>query len=236
MERVPTGITELDVKLSGGYPKGKGLLVTGVSGAGKTIFGLHLLYRSCVDGKECVLIATEETPEDIFVQAEMIGLDLAKYYDNGQLIIGRVFESRSNKSRQVTKYGFAQEGLEVELSQLADYVPDSTSIAVIDNIGVFTLRSTAQDFRDQFDALNFTLNKKGCTTMFIMDESAYLMTNQVADYSAYGSVRLLVKENPYTDRVERYLTIPKMRSTDVMPDLTVFEITPEGIRLKTKAD
>ncbi len=236
MERVPTGITELDVKLSGGYPKGKGLLVTGVSGAGKTIFGLHLLYRSCVDGKECVLIATEETPEDIFVQAEMIGLDLAKYYDNGQLIIGRVFESRSNKSRQVTKYGFAQEGLEVELSQLADYVPDSTSIAVIDNIGVFTLRSTAQDFRDQFDALNFTLNKKGCTTMFIMDESAYLMTNQVADYSVYGSVRLLVKENPYTDRVERYFTIPKMRSTNVMPDLTVFEITPEGIRLKTKTD
>jgi len=204
MERVPTGIAELDVKLSGGYPKGKGLLVTGVSGAGKTIFGLHLLYRSCVDGTKCVL----------------------------QLIIGRVFESRSNKSRQVTKYGFAQEGLEVELSQLADYVPDGTGIVVIDNIGVFTLRSTAQDFRDQFDALNFTLNKRGCTTMFIMDESAYLMTNQVADYSAYGSVRLLVKENPYTDRVERYFTIPKMRSTNVMPDLTVFEITPAGIRLK----
>jgi len=129
----------------------------------------------------------------------MLGLDLAKYYDNGQLIIGRVFESRSTKSGHVTKYGFAQEGLEVELSQLADYVPDSTDVAVIDNIGVFMLHSTAQDFRDQFDALNFTLNKKGCTTVFVMDESAYLMTNQVADYSVYGAVRLLVKENPYTD-------------------------------------
>lgn len=148
MERVPTGIAELDAKLSGGYPKGKGLLVTGVSGAGKTIFGLHLLYQSCVDGMECALIATEETPEDILVQAEMVGLDLAKYYESGQLIIGRVFESRSNKSKQAIKYGFAQEGLEVELSQLADYVPDSTGVAVIDNIGVFTLRSTAQDFRD----------------------------------------------------------------------------------------
>lgn len=236
MERVSTGITELDAKLSGGYPKGKGLLVTGVSGVGKTIFGLHLLHRSCADGMGCVLIATEETPEDILGQAEMLGLDLARYYDSGQLIIGRVFENRSNKSRQVTKYGFAQEGLEVELSQLADQVPDSTGVVVIDNIGVFTLRSTAQDFRDQFDALNFELSKKGCTAMFIMDESAYLMTNQVADYSVYGSVRLLVKENPYTDKVERYFTIPKMRSTDVMPDLTVFEITPTGIRLKTKTD
>ena len=236
MERVPTGIAELDVKLSGGYPKGKGLLVTGVAGAGKTIFGLHLLHRSCVDGMKCALIATEETPKDILVQADMLGLGLTRYYDSGQLIIGRVFESRSAKSKQVTKYGFAQEGLEIELAQLADYVPDSTSIAVIDNIGVFMLRLTVQDFRDQFDALNFTLDKKGCTTMFIMDESAYLMTKQVADYSVYGSVRLLVKENPYTDRMERYLTIPKMRSTDVMPDLTLFEITPAGIRLKAKAD
>jgi KaiC/GvpD/RAD55 family RecA-like ATPase len=115
-------------------------------------------------------------------------------------------------------------------------VPDITGVAVINNIGVSTLRSTAQDFRDQFDALNFALNRKGCTTVFVMDESAYLMTNQVADYSVYGSVRLLVKENPYTDKMERYFTIPKMRSTDIIPDLTVFEITPAGIRLKAKAD
>ncbi len=42
----------------------------------------------------------------------------------------------------MTKYGFAQEGLEIELAQLADYVPNSTSVAVIDNIGVFMLRLT----------------------------------------------------------------------------------------------
>lgn len=132
-ERIPTGIDELDVKLSGGYPKGKAILVTGAPGAGKTIFGLHFLYKAYMD------------------------------------------------------------------------------IAI-------------------------TLNKKGCTTIFIMDESAYLMTNQVADYSVYGSVRLMVKENPYTEKMERYLTIPKMRSTDITPDLTVFGITSDGIRLKTKTD
>jgi len=67
MERVPTGIDELDVKLSGGYPKGKAILVTGAPGAGKTIFGIHFLYKACMDGRMCVDIATEEPPEDILL-------------------------------------------------------------------------------------------------------------------------------------------------------------------------
>ncbi len=56
MKRVPTGVDELDVKLSGGYPNGKGLLVTGVSDAGKTVFrpspAPHVLrgrYELCAD-------------------------------------------------------------------------------------------------------------------------------------------------------------------------------------------
>ena len=46
MERIPTGIAELDEKISGGYPKSKAMLITGAPGTGKTIFGLHLPPRS----------------------------------------------------------------------------------------------------------------------------------------------------------------------------------------------
>ncbi len=231
MERISTGIDELDAKLSGGYPKGKGILVTGASGTGKTILTLHFIYKTCLDGKKSVLIATEETPKDILHQGEILGLDLNKYYENGLLTIERVFESRSYRADQKKKYGFETEGLDIDLSNLADSVPEGTDVVVIDNIGVFTLRLTAQDFREQFDVLNYTLNKKGYTTILIMDETAYNMTYQVADYSVYGSVKLTVKENPYTEKMERYLSIPKMRSTDILPDVHKFEITSEGIKL-----
>lgn len=232
MERISTGIDELDAKLSGGYLKGKGILVTGASGAGKTIFALHFIYKACLDGKKCMLIATEETPEDILYQGGILGLDLNKYYENGLLTIERVFESRSYQADQKKKYGFETEGLDVDLPYLADSVTEGTDVVVIDNIGVFTLRLTAQDFREQFDVLNYTLNKKGYTTIFIMDDTAYNMTHQVADYSVYGSVRLVVKENPYTGKMERYMSVPKMRSTNILPDMFIFEITPEGIKLK----
>ena len=232
MERVSSGIGELDVKLGGGYPKGKGILITGVAGSGKTIFVLHFLHKACEDGKKCVMIATEETPEDILLQAKMIGLDFSNYYENKQLIIERVFESRSTKTESMAKLGINMGGLQIDLPLLIDSVPTDTDIVVIDNIGAFTLRYTTIEFREQFDALNYILSTRGCTTLFVMDESAYNMTNTIADYSVYGSVRLLVKENPYTGKMERYITIPKMRSTRVSPDMTVFEITSSGIKFK----
>ncbi len=231
MERISTGIDGLDAKLSGGYLKGKGILVTGASGTGKTIFALHFIYKSCLDGKKCILIATEEIPEDILYQGGILGLDLNKYYENGLLTIERVFESRSYQADQKKKYGFETEGLDVDLPNLTNSVPEGTDVVVIDNIGVFTLRLTAQDFREQFDVLNYTFNKKGYTTIFIMDDTAYNMTHRIADYSVYGSVKFVVKENPYTDKMERYLSIPKMRSTDILPDVYKFEITSEGIKL-----
>jgi KaiC/GvpD/RAD55 family RecA-like ATPase len=42
----------------------------------------------------------------------------------------------------------------------------------------------------------------------------------------------MVKENPYTGKNERFLSIPKMRSTKISLDITIFDITSAGISLK----
>lgn len=230
MERVSTGIEELDKKLSGGYPVNKATLITGVAGSGKTIFGIHFIHRSCQDGRKCLMIATEETPEDILYQAEMLGRDIKPYYESGQLIIENIFESRSESIGQ-TRYGFKPESLDIELPNVIEFIREGTECLVIDNLGTFALRVSKQKLRDQFDGLNYLVRKKGCTTLLIMDESAYNLTHQFAEYSVYGSIRLLVKENAYLGKMERYLCIPKMRSTPISPDMSVFEIRSEGIRI-----
>ena len=73
-------------------------------------------------------------------------MGLTKYYEKGQLTIERSFQNRSEKV-QTSKFGFTPEGLEIDLPTLSDYVPEGTDVAVIDNIGVFTLRLSIQDFR-----------------------------------------------------------------------------------------
>ncbi|MCQ1536848.1 hypothetical protein FTO70_14440 [Methanosarcina sp. KYL-1] len=231
MERVSTGIDELDRKLSGGYPMNKVTLITGIAGSGKTIFGIHFLYRACLEGRKCMMIATEETPEDLLHQAEFLGRDLKPYYESGQFIIEKLFEERSEKIGS-TRYGFKPESFDIELPTLIELVPEGIECLVIDNIGVFAIRIQARRFRDQFDGLSYLLRKKGCTTLFIMDEAAHNMTHQLAEYSVYGSIRLLVKENSYLGKMERYLNIPKMRSTAVSPEMSVFEITSDGIKVQ----
>lgn len=230
MERVSTGIEELDRKLSGGYPVNKTTLITGIAGSGKTIYGIHFLHRNCVEGRKCLMIATEETPEDILYQADLLGHDIRPYYESGQLVIESIFESRSEIIGK-TRYGFKPESLDVELPNLIEFIGEGTECIVIDNLGTFALRVSRNKLRDQFDGLNYLLRKKGCTTLLIMDESAHNITNQLAEYSVYGSIRLLVKENAYLGKMERYLCIPKMRSTPISPDMSIFEITSEGIKI-----
>ena len=254
MKRVPTGIAELDLKLSGGYPRGKAVLITGASGAGKTIFGLQFIHRSCADGLKCVHIATEESPEDLLVQAGMLGLDLEHHLDCEQLVIKRVLETRTQNVEQEEHlmFEFDTNGMDTSevLEQIPEVVehrftttginllgqvklaPDDTDVVVIDNIGVFTLNMDAEDFRDRIDTVNSILASKGCTTLMIMDETAHNLTHGLAEYSAYGSIKLMMKENPYTGVRERYLDIPKMRSTKLSLELSVFDITSEGIKIR----
>ncbi len=232
MERISTGISELDAKLSGGYPKGRAILLTGTPGAGKTIFGLHFIQRSLTDGSKCLHIATEESPEDILVQAEILGLNLVPYLDCEQLRIERVFEVRTESSEMSTQLGFGFETTEINLLEQVKLVPDDTDVVVIDNMGVFALNTGVKEFRDMLDTITRLLASKGCTTLMIMDETAHNLTHGIAEYSTYGSIKLMMKENPYTGVRERYLDIPKMRSTELSLELSVFDITSEGIKLR----
>lgn len=236
MERISTGINGLDAKLSGGYPKGKSILITGSPGTGKTIFGLHLLHKSCNAGMKCVLMATEESPEDIFVQGKMIGFDFEEYCDTGQLVIERILEKRTESTEKSSYMGVGFEIAEEGILEQVKRIADDVDIVIIDNIGVFALDLSIKDFRDQIDTINRILTTKNCTTLYIMDETAYELTHKLAEYAAYGSIKLMVKENPYTGKRERYMDIPKMRSTELTLELYMYKITSDGIKFQKSSD
>ncbi len=235
MERISTGIKGLDGMIEGGYPHSRTMLLTGTTGSVKTILGLHFIYQGCSDGKKCAIIATEETPEDLIDQAESIGLPISKYYKKGSLDIERVYDERAEYIKDVLEFELTDiDELQSNIIRLLERIPKDTEIVLIDNIGVFTLNMSTNEFRAQFDALVHGLAKRNITAVIIMDSASDERTGGIAAYSVYGVIKTSIKDNPYTGARERLIEVLKIRNTKIPLDPIRFDISSKGIVLLKK--
>jgi KaiC/GvpD/RAD55 family RecA-like ATPase len=234
MTRLSIGISDLDKRLQGGIPEGECILITGEPGTGKTIIGLQFLYSACQKGKKCAMIATEETPEKILIHAKALGFDLEPFVETGQLSMIRFLEMRaydidedySNNSMQVD-----------DINNLIHMLQDDIDVIVLDNLGTFSIGLDLKEYRDKIDILAYLLSKQKRTSLIAIDATAHELTHKIAEYSTYGTIKLILKENPYTGKFERYMFIPKMRGTKLSMELINYDITEEGIKIiSTKAN
>jgi archaeal flagellar protein FlaH len=235
MNRLHTGVTGLDDIIEGGYPKGRTLLILGTTGSGKTILGLSFIQQACSEGRKSMIIATEELPEDIIMQSESVGKPLGKFYKNGTLLIDKVYEERTMYAKELQDLGIEDiDKLQTNIFGLLERIPVEIECVVIDNLGVFTLNMSPNEFRGQFDSLIVGLTKRNITAIIVMDISADSRTENIASYSVYGVLRALIKDNPFTGARERLLEILKIRNTKISLDPIRFDITSKGIELMKK--
>ena len=231
MESLSTGIEGLDVLMDGGYPKGKGILITGPPGAGKTILGLHFLHRSCQEGRKCILILTRELTEDILSQSRSIKLDLEPFLKSELLSIRNVFEDKMNKIKFVSKFGKGLCSVDADIIEYLSAMSSEVDVVVIDTIGVLAINYDTKEFADEFSSISIILLKNECTSLFIMDEDSYNLTHRLAGYMAFGLIRLMSQENFSSGKTKQYIYIEKMREKTVPVKYSLFDITPEGMRI-----
>ncbi|MHA1469503.1 MAG: KaiC domain-containing protein [Candidatus Asgardarchaeia archaeon] len=87
IERLKTGIPELDKILQGEIPRGFLVAAVGEPGTGKTIFSLHFIGQGLKEGQAGVYVTTEESRESIIRQAKQFKFDFEKYMEEKKLII-----------------------------------------------------------------------------------------------------------------------------------------------------
>jgi len=228
LERIVTGIEGLD-QATGGFPKGKSILITGDAGSGKTIFGLQFARSSCMQNLKTVYITIEEDAKDLQIQANAFQWDLQNFQNNDLLsfielagIRAKITEAEMNIDMGVMKGNF---------SKFLKDLPKETEAVIIDNIGSYTAKLTPYEFRDRFDLLVYELNKRKMTALIILDSATSQEFNDIALFSVYGALTLMKRENPYTGRRERVMDVVKMRSTKTPTQFITYEITPRGIEI-----
>ena len=79
---IPTGIEGLDELISGGFPKGRVILVIGGPGAGKTILASQFLYKGISQYNENgVFVSIDENKEHFLAEMAKFGWDFRKAAD-----------------------------------------------------------------------------------------------------------------------------------------------------------
>lgn len=84
-ERIKLGVSRLDELLDGGILRGSSVLVSGVSGTGKTVLLLEILYRGALNGEKGLMFTFEETPERLRETARGLGWDFDAQLEAGRL-------------------------------------------------------------------------------------------------------------------------------------------------------
>ncbi|MGB6900216.1 MAG: ATPase domain-containing protein, partial [Candidatus Acidiferrum sp.] len=120
LEKTPTGIPGFDEISEGGLPKGRTTIVCGSAGCGKTMFGIEFLVRGALQYDEPgVLMAFEETPQDIARNVASLGFDIQDLAEKKKLFLDYI----SVEPHEIQESGdYDLEGLFIRLQSAVDAV------------------------------------------------------------------------------------------------------------------
>ncbi|MHA1616486.1 MAG: KaiC domain-containing protein [Candidatus Njordarchaeales archaeon] len=228
MERISTGVDELDRILRGGIPKGFVVAVTGEPGTGKTILCLHFIAQGLKNGDPGIYVTTEESRESIIRQAEQFGWDFLEAMARGKLIIIDALLREQRDEWSLSRLTIDE--LIAMIIKAKKTLGYGHARLVIDSMSAFWLdkpamaRKYAYQVKRALYKWNFT----------ILMTSQYAITTSDAfgfgiEHVADGIIRFrrFVREG----ELRRYLIVEKMRQTD--HDLRMWEIKIiDGIGMK----
>jgi circadian clock protein KaiC len=86
---VPSGNAGLDRLTHGGLLRGSSTLLSGPTGTGKTLLTTQFAAEGAASGEPALVVAYEETPEQVRANGWLLGHDFAAYEERGLLHIAR---------------------------------------------------------------------------------------------------------------------------------------------------
>ncbi len=220
MDRKSTGIKKLDEVMSGGYPAGKSVLINGSTGTGKTILSMQFAFNSCLNGEKCHYIITEEKKEDVYIQANTFGWDLAKFEEEGLLNIVELLPDRAAGAKLPNLMRFLEK----------QKIPKGDNL-VLDNVSVFKIGEDIYSFREQTDRITYLLRENENTAIIVSDEITTENSMAAAAHSVHGVITLSRRTNPFTNVRERAMEIVKMRATPIPTSYIRYKITEQGVSI-----
>jgi len=226
IERVPTGIKNLDKIIGGGFEKNSTNLIVGGSGNGKSIFAMQFLMEGLRLGESVLYVAFEEKKKDFYRNMLGLGWDLEKYEKSGKFFF---LSYTPGKIKTMLEEG----GGDIEMIVLSKKVQR----VVMDSITTFVMLFERDvEMREQALGLFSLLKGWTCTSLLVYERDPLIdkkQSSRVLEFEA-DSLIFLYFTRLNRER-ERFLEVYKMRGTKHSTNVFPYSIRKDiGIELSSK--
>jgi circadian clock protein KaiC len=204
----------------GGFYEGSITMVTGISGTGKTVFGVQFLSSAVRAGRRALLVTLDEHPRQLIRNAATLGFDLQAVIDAGQLFIH--YESPLELE------------LDVHFERVARLVEQhDIRCVVFDSVAVYEMASGDQA-ADFLYALTDYMKGRLATVLFNYESPELLGVSQISQElkgSHLVDNIVLLSYVEISTRLRRAIAVPKVRGSRNVQVTREYTIGPGGITL-----
>lgn len=217
--RASLGLPGLDAMLHGGLPIGDATLVSGPSGAGKTVLALQFVREGLRAGQRCVYVTLEESAAALRAKARAFGWpEVEAGLADGRLTLRE------------------EPILDLDIDRVADDLREDLAAGpgrfVFDSLGELTTLARREGRHPGLLwALAHLTRSSGASVLFTMETSALGPDGPLDSLSHLFHNVVLLRYLARESEIRRMMTVLKMRDSDHAKTSMEFLVTSTGIEV-----
>ena len=218
--RISSGSSELDQMCGGGFFRDSVILVSGATGTGKTLTVTQFLEGGAKAGERCLLLAFEESREQLIRNATGWGVDFEKMERDGVL-------------RLVCDYPEVA-GLEEWLITIQNIIREFKPKRVaLDSLSALERIGTNKSFREFVIGMTSFIKQQEITGLFTSTTASLMGGTSIteANISTLTDSIILLRYVEMFGEMKRGLTVLKMRGSIHEKEIREFTIDQNGMHI-----
>ena len=217
--RLATGVQPLDTMLHDGLWQGSSTLVLGPAGSGKTLLGLHFIFKGIEMGERGLIATMQENPTQLQRIVAGFGWDLT--------------EAIKSKALELMYVSPVDLYIDEFVSRVAEAMAGKTRL-LIDSLNDLE-RATSDEarFKDFMYSLNQTMSVAGVSTVMTEEVADLFNTARLSQHgiSHISDNVILLSYLRDAATIRRTITVIKTRASEHQPDVREFVISPAGLEI-----
>ena len=219
-QRMSSGNPHLDEMTSGGFFRDSIVLASGATGTGKTLMVTEFMAGGCDIGERCLLLAYEESRDQIFRNARGWGRDFERYERDGNLRLVATYPEVASLEDHLVE-------IKHEIDTFRPHRIAIDSLSALERIG------TMKGFREFIIGLTSFVKAEQIAGLFTATTSSLFGGSSITDghISTLTDAIVLLRYVEMYGEVRRGLTVLKMRGSQHDRAIREFRIDENGMHI-----